>query len=420
MTLLPTAMDAHPKAIGTGPWDRLDPTRLPTLVAVAIAGLYGVAILNLLPAFVSTWVQHLSLSEQSAGAVATVNLLAHAAGMSATLVLVSQWPLPRIAYTGLVLGIAGDLGSIHAATASQLAIWRALEGVGLGLQFGAIINWFGRNADSARGFGIYALLQNILLVIQFPAIPRLQIALGGTAVYFVVMPLALAAAVCMVALNLNGGSRPLVKKSRASEPQAAGPPRKPTYLASTLALVGFATFNLAILGVWGFMQQYGEFAGLTSEAASQRLALAPLGGIPGGLIVASLGGRFGRLRPLTLSLVLMVVFVAVFVPGRAAAAVFTGGLFMIGLNWTVAVPYFQDLLSELDKTGRLAVVGTIVGVLAAAAGPGAIGLIIGQGQYRRAFVAALAAFVASLIISMYPARISDRANRALTGNVMPL
>jgi MFS family permease len=410
-------MSDRAKAAAAGLRDRLDPTGVPALVAVAIAGSYGVAIVNLLPAFVSSWVHHLGLSEKWAGAIATLNLLAHAAGMLATLVLVSRWSLPRIAYTGLFLAVAGDLASIQAATAWQLGIWRVLEGVGLGLQFGAAINWFGRIADSARGFGIYALLQNILLVIQFLTIPRLEIAFGRAAIYFVVMPLALAAAVSMVALNLNGGSWPLVQKARVCESQAAAAPRRATHVVRGLALLGFGTFSVAILGVWGFMQQYGEFAGLSSEVASQRLALAPLGGIPGGLIVVLLGGRYGRLRPLILSLILMAALVAVLAPGRAAAVVFTGGLFMIGLNWTVAVPYFQDVQSALDKTGRLAVLGTIVVALAAAAGPGAIGLIIGHGQYRRAFVVAVVAFVASLLISIYPALVSDRANRALTTRI---
>jgi MFS family permease len=419
MLLIPHVTSDHHKPAPAGRWDSLDATSVPALVAVAIAGSYGVAVLNLLPALVSAWIHHLGLSEQSAGAVATVNIFAHAVGMLAALVLVSRWPLPRIAYTGLVLGIAGELSSIQAASAWQLVICRALEGAGLGLQFGAVINWFGRNRDSARGFGIYALLQNVLLVAQFLVIPPLESAVGGAAIYLALIPLALAGAACMVALNLNGGSRPLMRHAGAGEQYVAGPMHKPTYLARVLALLGFGVFSLAMLGVWGFMQQYGEFAGLTSEAASQRLALAPLGGIPGALIVAWLGGRFGRLRPLAVSIALMAALVAVLASGHTTAAVFTGGLFMIGLNWTIVVPYFQDLQSALDKTGRLAVVGTIVVALAAAAGPGAIGLIIRQGQYRQAFVAAVVVFVASLLISAYPARVSDRAGRAMAEKVPP-
>jgi len=52
--------------------------------------------------------------------------------------------------------------------------------------------------------------------------------------------------------------------------------------------------------------------------------------------------------------------VMVFALGAVRAVVFVLGQAVIGLAWTVVFPYFLDVQSALDKTGRLGVVGMLV------------------------------------------------------------
>jgi MFS family permease len=79
-----------------------------------------------------------------------------------------------------------------------------------------------------------------------------------------------------------------------------------------------------------------------------------------------------------------------------------------GLTWTMIVPYFEDIQSALDRTGRLAVLGMVAATVASAAGPGAFGFLVDHGgDYRHAFMFALLAFAASALCSIYPGKAAD-------------
>jgi len=235
--------------------------------------------------FGTNWrlVVRLGVPERVAGDIATVNLLAHATGVGATLYLVSRWPLPRIALVGLVLAISGDLTSIFGHSVVPLLIERAVAGLGLGLQYGSVVNWFGHNENSAQGFGIFVALQFVLAALLFAIIPHLSPLLGDATPYLALLPLMGMAAVFLPVLGLNGGSRPLREGTNAINATHTLPasPRQ-ARIRRVLSVLAFAAFNLAALGLYAYMQRFGESVGLSAAAASDALALSAICGIPGG------------------------------------------------------------------------------------------------------------------------------------------
>lgn len=388
-------------------WRKLDPTGPGGLLVAALAGMYGVSIANLLPSYVDAWIHHMGISERTAGEIATVNMLAHATGLCATLRLATRWSLPRIAYTGLLLGVTGDLASACSQSLWVLAPCRALSGVGLGLQFGAILNWFSRNSNSTRGFGLYALLQFLFSAVFFVVLPPLESTIGASAIYLGVMPFALLAGMCLGVLDLNGGSVPLGRVDcgvDAHARQAASPDG----LLRFLAVLAFAAFNIAAMGTWAFMQQFGESTGLSPQQASRSLALCSLTGIVGGLTVIAAGSRFGRLAPLLITLSVFAFPFAFFSFADPSPRIFVIGQLFIGLTWTMIIPYFEDVQSALDRSGRLTVLGMMTATLSAAAGPWAFGLLLGrERQYGLAFALALLTFALSALCSIHPAKVAD-------------
>ena len=151
-----------------------------------------------------------------------------------------------------------------------------------------------------------------------------------------------------------------------------------------------------------------ESTGLSSEAASRSLALCSLAGIVGASIVVAAGSRFGRLVPLIITLSLFASPFAVFALTSTPPAIFVSGQLFIGLTWTMIVPYFEDIQSALNRTGRLTVLGMVAATVAAAAGPGAFGFLVGHGDdYRHAFLFALLAFAVSALCSIDPGKRAD-------------
>src|SRR5690606_37865311 len=153
------------------------------LFLVAACGTYGAIIVSILPSLVGAWISDAGLTEQLAGEVAAVNVLAATLGLCLSLFLVSRWPLPRIARLGLLLAIAGDGGSIFADGWYVLSVCRGLEGLGIGLLVGAVTNWIGRPDPAARGFGMYIMLRLVLAAVSIATIPSVRPVLPAASAY---------------------------------------------------------------------------------------------------------------------------------------------------------------------------------------------------------------------------------------------
>jgi MFS family permease len=401
-------------------WQQLDHRKLPALLLVSMCGLYGPMIANLLPSFVTAWIEQLGVSESVAGDLATVNLLAHASGLTLSLYLVSRYSLPEILRCGLVLAVVGDGASMFAPSVAFLGVARVLTGLGLGLQFGAVINWFGRNDNAARGFALFIMMQFVFAAACFFLIPSLAPIFRSRSVYVVLLPLVVAAALLAPLLKLNGGSRPLAADPLRSASVRA--PLGPVLLPRALSVLAFALFNVAAIGLWGYMERYGLAVGLSTQAVAVSLSMSALCGIPGGLVVFGLGRRFGRLAPLVLGLATFALPVGVFALRTVRAPLFFLGLALIGFAWNIAQPYLQDVQSSLDRSGRLPVLGMIVAAMAGAFGPALVGGVVDGQHYQLAFEIAVGILAASAAVAVFPAVLVDRhesdANRTQKSEVL--
>lgn len=390
-------------------WQQLDHRKLPALLLVSLCGLYGPMIANLLPSFVTAWIEQLGVSESVSGDLATANLLAHATGLTLSLYLVSRYSLPQILRCGLVLAVVGDGASVFARSVAVLGVARVLAGLGLGLQFGAVINWLGRNENAARGFALFIMMQFLFAAACFFLIPSLAVIFGPRSVYVVLLPLVIAAALLAPMLNSNRGNRRL-----AADPlhaASAGALMGPRLLPRALSVLAFAFFNVAAIGLWGYMERYGLAVGLSTQAVAVSLSMSALCGIPGGLVVFGLGRRFGRLAPLLLGLATFGLPVGVFAVMTVGMPLFFLGQALIGFAWNIAQPYLQDVQSSLDRSGRLPILGMVVAAMAGAFGPALVGLVVDGQHYQLAFDVAVALLAACAAAAAFPAVLVDRYER---------
>lgn len=390
-------------------WSGLDHRKSYILFLVAATGTYGAIVASLLPSLVSTWMLRLGLSERMAGEVATVNVLAATVGLCLSLFLVSRWPLPRMARTGIALAIAGDLLSILASDMVQLCATRALAGLGAGLLVGAATNWFGRHEYAARGFGMYIMLQFVMAALVLAVIPEIDPRLGHTGVYVALLALGALSASLYPLLNLNGGSEPLSHGPVEAEPAAATP--ESSGMLKILSVLAFGMFNISAIGLWSYMLRYGEIVGLSNGMASHILAVSSLCGIPGTILVIVLGARYGRFWPLTVGLLAYTIPVAVFAAATVSPAIFIAGMVLQSVAWAIVVPYFQAVQAALDGTGRLAVWGMIVASVGAGLGPVLFGMTIDGESYSATFATAVVAMAATVILGAGPAVIVDLRGR---------
>jgi MFS family permease len=395
--------DGVERAAG-GWWRRVDHRSSATLFFIALAGAYGMLFASMLPALVDVWVAHLHLSERTAGLIATANVLAATIGLGLSIRLVSLWSLTRIARAGIVAALVGDLASIVAGDATELFLFRSLAGLGLGLLAGAMTNWFGRHEHAERGFGMSIMLQFVLAALLFAAIPALHPWFGQASVYVALLSLGAVSVILHPLFNLNGGSVPLLANVEAAIEQTEG--RSTAIKVS--AVLAFALFELAVVGLWSYMLRYAELGGMSPDTASRFLALSSLCGIPGTFLVFYLGSRYGRLWPLLASLAVYALPTLALIRLQASSLVLVAALVLQNIAWAFAAPYFQAVQASLDKTGKLAVWGMLVASAGAGLGPALLGAAIDERSYVVAFAAVIAMLAVSALLVARPAIVADR------------
>jgi len=101
---------------------------------------------------------------------------------------------------------------------------------------------------------------------------------------------------------------------------------------------------------WPVVGQIAAANGVAPGTVATGFSVAGLGGVAGAVASASLATRFGRLLPLivgTLGMLLALVLVG--------TNLFVMAAILTMFFWAFALPYYLGLVAEIDATGRVAV-----------------------------------------------------------------
>jgi MFS family permease len=163
-----------------------------------------------------------------------------------------------------------------------------------------------------------------------------------------------------------------------------------------LALGGcfFFYFNVGVY--WTYIELIGRAAGHDTQAVAGSIAVGVGCGLPGALLAAWLGERFGRVRPLALgaALVLASVLLLRGVPDIAHLA-WSGVLYNFAWNYSLAYQYAA--VNALDTSGRAVAVSPALAAAGIAAGPAVAALLVSGDDYTVVFWLTGAAAVASAV-----------------------
>lgn len=397
MTVFTSAGHARP------PWVQwLNARPLAILFLVAAAGCYGAMAVGVLPALINVWIADLHISESAAGLIASGNVLGATLALALGVWLVTRVRLVTIMVIGLVLAAPCDAFSIFARDVPLLAALRLACGFGLGLIVAAATNWIGRNPQADRGFAFYMTLQFLFTAALFAIVPLLEPRLGHAAVYVALLMLACCTLILLPGLAFADGGE--ILPAQQPNPGAVSRTSAPAFLI----IASIVLFELAAIGMWTYLLRYGEATGLSSAAASQALSLSSLCGIPGGILVAYLGARGGRLVPIIAALGMFIAILLAFSVRLVSPLVFIVGTALQNVAWNFVFPYLQGVQSVLDRSGRLAVWGMLCASLGGALGPALLGATVNAESYRSAFLLAAAILAGSLVLAVWPARLTDR------------
>lgn len=323
------------------PIDVRPPERTLAVAAIGLAlVVLGAAMYNILPLLTAGAADKLGFSARQAGGMSSV--LTAASGASA--LLAGGWVRSLSWSRGAAIALGGMCAACVIATLTR-GYWPFVLLQGLAAFFGSAAFSLGMTIvsdgrESARGFGVAIAAQGAYQIAALWAGPSL-LRLSGLNGVLALLAIPAALGVALAPL--------LPASGRAVKTQGAGKGLlKP---ATLIAFVGFTAFFIGAGAYWTYLELMGEAQGMAGQQVANWAAVAVAAGIPGGVLASVQGERFGNVRPLVFSAVLILIAASLLTGSRGATAFGAAGAIYY-FAWCYGVAYQYALVNAVDPTGR--------------------------------------------------------------------
>jgi predicted MFS family arabinose efflux permease len=344
--------------------------RFPVVMASAVLTSVCLLPAMLMPYLVGAVALTVTPDSRQLGFVAAAVLGGPIALMAASVLWVRRYPWRRLVLGGLALAAVGYLLAAGARDFATIIAWIALGSSALAIAYAPPICLLSDTSDPDRNFGYAFFLQIIASGLIGLGVTALQGRLGPRSV-FILIAAAFAASLALLPWIPQRG----VKVHARSVAAAPSPPPH-----IWMGLVGMLLLNAGPTAVWAFFEQIGRGAGFTEQSVGNMIAIALLLGAPGSLFSGAAARRYGRIRPLAASTLLLIVTFGVAIHARSPLTyLLAGTLFQFLLNFGLSFQY--GALSDADTSGRLIVLAPTFQGIGGIGGPIIAGLLAHGGSY---------------------------------------
>lgn len=342
-------------------------TLLGTLLYVA-----GSAIFYMMPPYLAFIGGRLSLDPGQLGALAAAESAALALASLAGPFWIGRIDSRILLGVGALACILGNLGAAFAGSFGAVMAWRVVVGfLGEGILYTASFAVLGTARNIDRAFAIALTVAVIYGALVTAATSGLNVILPA------VGPLAGLIAVAALVLPLLDQVPSFAPAEEAGAP--AGADRRMMGVV-LLGLVAQAIWYGAPGAFWTFVEQVATDKGVPTDVAELAVSVGEMAGLAGGVAAALQGSRWGRLFPLvgaTFGMILSAILYG-FSAGAAALSLFLAIFYSF---WNYGTVYQMAFLSELDTSGKAAVMMPAAQVFGLSFGPYVAGtLMVGHGD----------------------------------------
>ena len=351
----------------------LEPSAL-ALVAIQCVLIAGSLSFGVFPLLVDGFVQLAHFDVQSAGLCITAEMLGQSVGAAGALAIVRRAGSRQIVIAALVLIILGNALTIgvHSSFRWLLAL-RAVAGIGCGLTV-VCIGLLAATKQADRNFAIFNAATVVTGAVLAAAVPTL-FRIFGVGGVFAVIAGTTTLCLCMI---------PVIPRSyRERTPhQGKASPSSVPFVQGTLTCTMTVAYFVSLSMFWSYAGDIGAGHHMGVEVVSSAVAQAWLvGGLGGSAAAILMAKRLPR----------MVTIIVSAIGGAAstwaAIVVFNAVAFSIILTvfvffWNVLYPIQMGLFSQVDPTGRLAMLAWFVQLIACAIGPALGGFILHVSSYN--------------------------------------
>ncbi len=304
---------------------------------------------------------------------------------------------------GVIAAGSGQLLSIHVDSMPLIMVCRAVAGIGEGMLSAVAIASLAAAPSPDRAFGIAVSVNQIVATIMLAIIAwAARTSPGNSAM--IIMAIFIATNIVFVS-GLPRHSR--VQSSQQEHKEAASVSRVGPIVCGILA-----TFLLAggFGAVWPVAGQIITAGGVSSAALATSYTVAGLGGILGGVVVAFLGDRLGRIIPVVFGALTMAASLWLI-----SSSLYGAALIMIMFFWSFNIPYYLGIQAVFDPSGRLAVLTSAMIPFGISAGQIVAGIVATSFAISYVPVLGACALLLSLMLVMNALRSANGVQKMITG-----
>jgi MFS family permease len=318
---------------------------------VALSTLQSIAFLPLAlaPVYLATLTAELGLSETGAGGLLTLEFLALALTSSLVGSVINRFSLSYLSLLAGGLLVLGNAACVFVADPNSVlfVLLRVMCGCGSGIAMAVAISGVLNVSDSDRAYGIVGAgsftLSATTLVLASAVLEQ-----GGASYLF---------ALLVGIVLLYTLPSPVLRRSRLPHQtpgDTADTGSLPVLKLGAVYMVFVMLYGLAVNIGWTFSLQMGLATGLSSVDATSWLSANYYLSMPGNLLAAWLGLKYGR-SPffsglLALGISLWLVFTLQLPEG------FMMGQLIFGFFYGLTLPYMYGVGAALDSQGRWAAI----------------------------------------------------------------
>lgn len=359
----------------------------------AFIAMVGTSYINFLPSVVSALAGGIEFSDSQAGEIVAANGYGALLGSIAAIFLVRRVKWRPAMYLCLFLLAGMDLTTIWIADFQLIMGWRFFAGFDGGLCMGIAFSVLARLNSPDRAFGALLFIQFSLGAIVITLLPSLQARINDYAVFYVMACLALVSLIfTFIAPSLNHPQKPELKAS----------PRNGNRKNEWLLLLAIMLYNCAASGIWAYAELIGLNSGVQQNNVTTYIASTSLLGLIGAMLPMMTDNQFGRLFWIIFGGLLSMASCLILLPAQLSDAFYICAMAMLFFSWTAVLSYMFAVTADLDTSGQLSAVASMVSLAGSASGPMVAATLLTAGDFSPILLTNTSLFLASVLLAMKP------------------
>ena len=321
---------------------QVDVNSTATVVSVVLGSAVALLALYLGPVLIGEYIRALGVSDARAGMLLSTELFGFTLGAASLFVLPAlSWR--KVVAIALALMVAGNMMLLVVTQFHLFTACRFVAGLGSGLLMTMTIQVIALMNEPDRIYGLWTTGQLSLGALGMVIFPRL-VELGGINAVFVTW--------AILALLLGASIR-FYPSSRGE----GGHENKPGTAAGNVVLGVFCLLGLFVYysgqaGVWAYLERIGASWDIDLPLVFDALFYSLISGIGGAAIAIFLGARLGHTIPITISLVISAIAIAMLITLQGVV-LFTVAACLFNFAWYLFLPYISGTVAGIDQSGRL-------------------------------------------------------------------